>query len=232
MLKEIYGAKVAIMEPEINHEASEFLVNNYEEMFVQAKKMGITEDKAFDLVHDVYVSLVKGENNGEGYDSSHGGDGSSISVAQFVYGRMKKYAKNAKYRTDIVQKLAGSQKGQAYSCDIIASSSLTDDLDAMDSFQKAFAMAGTYDDLETIEDELSVKELMEYCVGFDSIVGIRMDMLFKNMSILRNPDIDKSFFSKLTDAIQYHNEFGEAFHTVVDFYAKHTDRFEYLAATI
>lgn len=100
-----------IIEPDINREASDYLKNNYHELIAIVKKTGVKEEKAQDLVHDVFISLVEAESEGNGFDmefgSRHGNadsdDVNIMDVAQFVISRIKNYAKNAKYRTDIVE---------------------------------------------------------------------------------------------------------------------------------
>lgn len=103
-----------IIEPEINREASTYLIDNYKNLVGIVKSCDVKEEKANDLLHDVYISIVDAEENGEGFDMEYGttidADGHIkarlIGVEQFVIGRIKLYAKNNKYRTEIVE--AGS----------------------------------------------------------------------------------------------------------------------------
>lgn len=106
------GFSAYIIEPEINNDASDYIVNNYNTLIEIIKKLNIKDEKAHDLLHDVFVSIVEAENDGNGFDMEYWNktnDEQQVSlmcVQQFVIGRIKQYAKNAKYRTDIIE--AGS----------------------------------------------------------------------------------------------------------------------------
>ena len=91
-----------LVEAPFNDDASNYVLNKYIDLIKVIKSLGIKEEKAFDLLHDVYISLTEAERNGEGYDINYG-DGNITLVEQFVIGRIKLYAKNPKYRTDIVE---------------------------------------------------------------------------------------------------------------------------------
>ena len=68
----IYGIPNRILEPEINRLATTFVEENYERLVTQARKMGVKPELCYDIVHDVYISLQRSENNGEGYDPNKG----------------------------------------------------------------------------------------------------------------------------------------------------------------
>jgi hypothetical protein len=116
------GLSARIVEPEINREGSNYIISHYNDLLKYIMSASLKEEKASDLLHDVYVSLVSAENEGNGFDMEYGdrlsdSDDSSINimdVAQFVYGRIKLYAKNSKYRTDIVE----SNSGQVYETNV------------------------------------------------------------------------------------------------------------------
>lgn len=90
----------ALKEVIINHDASEYILNNYSYIQKAVMAKGIDEERSKDLVNDMYVSLFAAENEGEGYNPEFG-DG-NISVAQFVLGRAMQYAKNSKYSKEFV----------------------------------------------------------------------------------------------------------------------------------
>lgn len=110
------GFSAFLKEPEVNREASNYIINNYPTLIGIIKKLEIKDEKAQDLLHDVFISIVQSENNGEGFDMEFGthvaSDGTLevnlMDVSQFVIGRIRLYAKNAKYRTDIVEGIIGS----------------------------------------------------------------------------------------------------------------------------
>lgn len=106
------GMYASIIEPEINREASEYIQANYYDLIGWiSKKLEIKDDKKYDLLNDVFISVVNSEDDGEGFDMEYGekmgrSDEDSpniISCEQFIKGRLKLYAKNNKYRTDIVE---------------------------------------------------------------------------------------------------------------------------------
>lgn len=106
-----------IIEPNINREASTYLLTDYKNILNNLIKSNskrahrIDINKAEDLLHDVYISLVEAEENGEGFDMEYGSrvnengevEPNLISVEQFVNGRIKLYAKNSKYSSSVVE---------------------------------------------------------------------------------------------------------------------------------
>lgn len=100
------GFKATLVEPDINREASRYIVDNYNSLILFIRKQKIREEKAHDLLQDVYISVHEAESNGEGFNMFYGSkseDGCiTMDVAQFVHGRIKLYSKNNKYRTDVI----------------------------------------------------------------------------------------------------------------------------------
>ena len=117
--------KAQVIEPKVNHEASSYILNNYKDIVKIVRSYDIREEKANDLVHDVYISIYEAELNGDGFDMEYGSrinedggiDFNLMDVSQFVLGRMRLYAKNPKYRTDIIE---------ASNCSVIETSVYTD----------------------------------------------------------------------------------------------------------
>lgn len=105
------GLSARIIEPDVNREASTYIINNYSNLISVIRQCGISAEKANDLLHDVYISIVDAEDNGEGFDMEFGSridednnvDFNIMNVEQFVIGRIKLYAKNNKYRNDIIE---------------------------------------------------------------------------------------------------------------------------------
>lgn len=95
-----------LVEPETNDEASTYITNRYTDLIRIIKSNGIKDEKAHDLLHDVYISICEAEADGRGYDmeySAKNGNDNIMLVEQFVIGRIKLYAKNSKYRTDVIE---------------------------------------------------------------------------------------------------------------------------------
>lgn len=110
------GLSPRLLEPMLNRDASEYIVDNYNDLLTYVFKLGIKDEKAHDLLHDVYISVVESENNGNGFDMEYCGNNSErygeyMQVSQFVYGRIGLYAKNNKYRTDITESGVGTSIG-------------------------------------------------------------------------------------------------------------------------
>lgn len=103
-----FGLIPRLVEPELNRDASNYIVNNYENIIKYIRKLGIKDEKAHDLLHDVYISVVESENNGNCFDMEYSGEdsqnyGEYMQVSQFVYGRINLYAKNSKYKTSVIE---------------------------------------------------------------------------------------------------------------------------------
>jgi hypothetical protein len=105
------GIEAEVIEPNVNREASSYLIDHYEELIAFIRKADIKDEKAHDLLHDVFISITEAEDDGNGFDMEFGSkvneDGSIdvnlMCVEQFVRGRINMYAKNSKYRADIVE---------------------------------------------------------------------------------------------------------------------------------
>ena len=100
-----FSIEAKLVEPETNNEASTFITSKYLELIKFIKSLGIKGEKANDLLHDVYISITDAEADGRGYDMDYSvknGNDNIMLVEQFVIGRIKLYAKNNRYRTDIV----------------------------------------------------------------------------------------------------------------------------------
>lgn len=95
--KENIGIECRILEPNINHLASEYISDNYERIAKYALSL-LHNDKAYDLVNDVYVSILTAENDGDGFELSRG-----KTVEEFVFGRIKGYSKSDTYRSDTIE---------------------------------------------------------------------------------------------------------------------------------
>lgn len=226
-----------LIELEINTQASEYFVNNYEYIMGQARRMvGVDPNKVEDLVQDVLVSIMTSEAAGEGYDMSHSNAGSIITVAEFVFGRLKLYSKNNKYKAEgcdrkVKTKRMGNEVKSTVVFDLaFASPDDSKDLDDLDGFQKAYANAHCYDsEISDIEDGMSLRQDIEFCMDFDEVVGFKFINLFKNLDMFTD-NFDNSIFDKLKDAMKYHDELNDAVFNVLSAAARHRNLFDSIVA--
>jgi|LSQX01.2.fsa_nt_gb hypothetical protein len=219
----IYGIPNRILEPEINRLATTFVEENYERLVTQARKMGrkmgVNPELCYDIVHDVYVSLQRSENNGEGYDPNKGRKSDYISLEEFVYGRLKSYSRNEKY------KLNPSKLPEVAAC------SSTNDIDEMTDYQKAYEMASTYDDIEAIDMDLSISEELEYCLTFASSLKLNIRYLLKHLAEIAKIDIDTSIFNQIRTACK-DNEFMEALKSLLQYAIKYPEKYDALVSNL
>ena len=66
------GIDAKIIEPDVNREASNYIINNYSNLLGIIRGCEIGWEKANDLIHDVYISIVDAEDNGNGFDMEFG----------------------------------------------------------------------------------------------------------------------------------------------------------------
>lgn len=208
------GMDAAFIEPNVNREASNYMTDHFNEIRKQVRKMGVSIDMIDDLVSDVWVSISEAELRGEGYDVSHSNDGDVITVEEFVYGRIKRYSLNTKYRSDVSER--HSSKDKSKNIEIFsASSSDSSDLDSLDGFQKAYALAASYDDIDDVDAEMSLRSNIEFCISFNEIVGFNIVNFFKNMDMFSSISFNPGIFDKLKEAMNYHHDFRDAFREVM-----------------
>lgn len=104
------GLKVKLAEPKINREASNYIMENYKDVVKIIRSAGgVDTDKIEDLIQDVYISIIESEEDGNGFDMNYGTHG-LMNVEQFVLGRIKLYAKNAKYKKGVVESYKGKTR--------------------------------------------------------------------------------------------------------------------------
>lgn len=189
--------------------ASEFVGSHYDEMIRTARKMGVVEDKLHDIVADVYLSIVRSENNGVGYSSDMGRHTDCISISEFVYGRMKLYSKNPKYCTENPNK---------YEVSASSDEDTDSDVTPLTAAQLAYASAASYDDedIASIDAALSVSEEIEYILQFSTASGVQLKYLLKNIREFATMDFDISVMSDVKRLLKDF-DFAEAFRSVLTF---------------
>lgn len=182
---ENFPIRVRLYDIEINNVASSYIIENLDKLINDVCRMGVTQDKASDLVHDVYISVLNSERDGNGYDAGISDDGGMITVEQFVHGRMKMYSKNSRYHRDISE-----SKGSTKDSMVVYAASCHDasDSDNVNSFQAALINAKADDNFGIIDDITSLKSNIEYCLGFKDSIGFDLMTLLRNDTLF---DVDK-----------------------------------------
>ena len=199
--------------------ATDFVVENYDNMVKTAYSMNVAPDKVHDIVHDVYMSLRRSEENGDGYDETRGANDGCISVAEFVYGRLKGYAYNTKYSASAT-----------YKTEVSASCS-GDEMRDMDAAQAALYTAATYDPTSELDEELAIAEEIEALVTFASGTELNIKFILKNISYLANTDFDISLLNNLRTFLK-NEEHAELFTSVVTYAGKNPVHYNELVSTI
>lgn len=219
-MRTLPGMTVGIIEID-NNVASRYIEENYEEIMRKTAYMqGVDPSKVTDLVHDVYISVVSAENNGEGFEIQV--DDKVRSVSDFVYGRIKGYSKNAKYRT-------GSDN-----VEVAASGTCNadGDLTGCTKEQYVYEMAASYDDLEEIEAKMAFSEELNYVLTFQSQVQIDLRMMLKNLGRMAEMTFDSSILADVKSLMHRSEDFAEAMKSVLGMYTKDTVMFEAAVAMI
>jgi hypothetical protein len=266
------GMDMTLIEPKICRDASNYMVENYSEIVKKIENMGIKE-KANDLLHDMFISMVEAEDNGEGFDMEYGiknsENGTVMDVAQFVYGRAKLYAKNTKYRNDVIErgkfrvlevntyyetemddkgrvvigkdgkpklnKVTTKTKNTLCASTYAASFDQGGDkMEGNDEFQKAFSVACLTDTVDDITEILSLKEQIDFCIDICDNNDIAIINVFKNIDYLAKmvADVNKrkkaaeSVFNKITELVNYHDEFAESLRSVLLFSGNNRNAFD------
>lgn len=99
--------KVNLEEKEIDRSASEYIQNHYDSLLKYVRNnLKVCADKANDLLHDVYISVVQAESNGEPFCEeyvSRNGEEINITVETFIHRRLSLYSRGAKYSNNVVE---------------------------------------------------------------------------------------------------------------------------------
>jgi hypothetical protein len=110
-----------------------------------------------------------------------------------------------------------------------ASSNGTDTED-MDGLQMAYANAHSYDDeIELVEDSLSIRRDIEFCIDFNTVVGFDFMNLFRNLDLFAS-EFQSSIFDDLREKLDFHTELKEALFNVLSIAAQHRYIFDKVIA--
>lgn len=193
-----------LKEPNRNNLASTYMSENMNSLIKYINKLKVTSPE--DLFQDVFLSILKSEEKGEGYNQEYG-DG-TITVAQFVYGRIERYAKNKKFSDN--------------KCEVAASTS-SEEVEDMDSFQKAFAMASVSDTTDDVDEYLSIRDELEYCVSICDFYNINIRHIVRNMQEIVGAGAKalKVAVANISDIVGKDRDFGEVLWSVLNFGSKY-----------
>lgn len=226
--------KSSFLEVETNHLGSKFIEEHYNEILNKLKVYG-DDIKREDMLHDCYCSMLKKENNGCGFDAEKGElKDSEITVAQYVYGTLAKYAKNVIYKNSVVQKMGS----KAYTSFVIAasadsnSSEERDSYSSLNKFERAYIMAECSADYESFEEVQSIREQLEYCIGFDEITGCNIKMLLLNLDKIMSSNTGAGLFDTMKKQLEFHDEFRDAFTSVLNFRQANREQFDAILCQI
>lgn len=202
----MYGINNRILEPATNTLASDFMAEHYEEIVSATYRMyGVNPERVEDLVHDVYISILNAERNGDCYDMSKGSEEGIISVEEFIYGRIKRYTLNKRYHnpTNGDNEIAASCSGE--------------EQDEMGGIQRVYDAAANYDDLELVELMASIPEEIEYLLNFDSTTKVNIRYFLQHIHDIAAMTFDASLFREIRDVGMVDSDFMTAIQSVVAF---------------
>lgn len=202
-----------------NSMASDYVESHYGEMVKTAMKMGVDPNKCHDIVHDVYMSLKHSEENDDGFNPSRGNRCDYITVSEFVYGRLKGYARNPKYQRD-------NGTGE----EVCASGSKCSD--EPDHYQMAYENAPSFDEIEALNNEIDMPEEIDFLLTFEGKNGVNMKFILKNVCKLARMSFDISIMDGLRKLISSNKDFAESLMSVVTFAGTNPSQYEAIVAAL
>lgn len=203
-----------------NNIATSYIENHYQEMIAAALKMGISEDKAEDLVHDVYISLIRSEDNGDGYTIRKKENGTVITVEQFVYGRLKGYSKNIRYKN-----------GRFNNFEIPASNN-GHRQEELNSIQLAYENTSTgTDEIEESDLRISVLSQIEYLKKFTEC-GVNMNFVLHHLRELSYSSVDLTLFEAVKIIVRNNKQFADALSDTFKFAGRCPDQYNMMLSRI
>ena len=106
-LQESLGLSSNLFEPETNNEASHFFETKYNDLCKLGRKQ--VGNKYQELLHDVYVSILVKEREGEAFNANYF-EGTMISVEEYVISKIMACSKNKKYTDNNIKKVIEKKK--------------------------------------------------------------------------------------------------------------------------
>lgn len=222
----VYEVTTGFRDAVYNKIASEFIVNNYERLVKGMYKFGVNEHFGSDLLNDLFISIVSKEEAGEGYDESTG-----ITVDEYVFGCIKGYAKNIKYKE--VGELKYKKKKGADADDdkeVIGSfaSSTTGSEESLSGIQMAFMNARddrSENDFDESDAYMDLVNDVNMCLEFGDRVNMDLKVFFKNIEMFVDEvqGRNRTMFNKLFDTLKLHSDFELSFVKVMEMYNRNKE---------
>lgn len=149
----------AIVEPETNSIASEYVVNNWSKLVKGAIKFGVDPLKAEDLVQDLVCKLLSNEAIGDCFDPSKGKQADSITVDEMVWRNVKLYSKNKKYHKAVTKTSGNDEYIEISACSDFDGG---DEYGSLNSAQYGYATAGDEDgNIDNVDIAVSIRSDIE-----------------------------------------------------------------------
>ena len=231
MMEQMNGTTIfnsGIKEPEIDRQASTFISEHFNELVKAAFKMGVDPNKCEDIVQDVALSIFRQEEFGEGFNENNGKLDEPITVREFVFGRLKGYSANIKYRKPTEAPIKVTNKStnkEEFQLNLIPATSLSDDVDTMSSCQKAYATASCNDDMSNVDEAESIEEELRYVLSFDRICNGGISSLLKEIDYFKM-NCENKEFSNLFNFTRFNGTFKEALTDVIKFSGTNRTRYD------
>lgn len=185
MFENTFGIGTKMMEPD-NFEASEALSEHYQELLEYTERKLGRRDMACDLLHDVFVSIRKNEEDGQGYTPDGSKYVENYGVINWIKARICLYAKNCRYM--------GVNKKEI-------SVGLDNDGDEEegehDEARKAYYSAQSASEIELVELRESIPEKLEYLVSLDGVNGVSFSYILTHIQELAKIAGDSSVFEAI-----------------------------------
>ena len=198
--------------------ASEYMEANYNFIVNSVRKKGVYE-RAEDLVHDVYLSFLEKEREGEYFNPDL-----APNIEAYVWGRIKKYTKNKKYWGDSVAV-------QEIPCNPLEPDT-QEEIGAEESMQyKYFCSLKVFESLEMVEIEATILQDIRHLLSYEeefANAGFSIRKILKKIKKIKDgiSEIDPSFFAPLRKVLKKKEELGEVFRQLIFYATDYPERYK------
>ena len=234
---------------EENHIASQYIDEHYYKLVDAARKMcGKKIADPSELVHEVWVSIKHREDLGQGYDPAMGIDG-YITVAQYVYGCMKKYALKYKYKTlgsvykyeDDDNSANAGDSVNLSSRKVVRNKNAEVEIPAYSNEDLALIYQNAQDgkseqSFEMIDDLESINAYIEELFNYGEEHSSAMRPFLKNLKVIGNKETPmqdlRAMFSPIIEFVNMHDTVAEALFEVISFAIRYPTDYDKLVASL